>query len=85
MGVLEAARDLNIRVPNDLSVIGYDDIEIAEFLKLTTIRQMLYESGERGVKILLNLLQNPSSDPVCYIESSELVIRNTTAEPNLNN
>jgi DNA-binding LacI/PurR family transcriptional regulator len=85
MGVLEAARDLDIRVPEDLSVIGYDDIEVAEFLELTTIRQMLFESGERGVKILLNLLENPSSNPVCDIQPTKLVIRNTTAEPNLNN
>ncbi|MBN1318058.1 MAG: LacI family DNA-binding transcriptional regulator [Anaerolineales bacterium] len=85
MGVLEAARDLGIRVPENLSVIGYDDIEIAEFLELTTIRQMLFESGELGVKILLNLLENPSNKPVCDIQPTELVVRNTTAEPNLNN
>lgn len=85
MGILEAARDLNIRVPEDLSVIGYDDIEIAEFLKLTTIRQMLFESGERGVQILLNLLDDPTSSPVCETQPLEIVVRNTTAKPHFNN
>jgi len=50
MGVLEAARDAGVRVPNDLSVIGYDDIEIAEYLGLTTMSQKLYQSGKRGVE-----------------------------------
>ena len=79
MGVLEAAKNLNISVPNDLSIIGYDDIEMAEYLNLTTIRQMLFESGERGVELLLQHLENPSLPPVHEVQSTELIIRGTTA------
>lgn len=53
MGALQAAADLGLNVPNDLSVIGYDDIEVAEYLGLTTMCQLLFESGQRGVELLL--------------------------------
>ncbi|HTP10521.1 MAG TPA: LacI family DNA-binding transcriptional regulator [Anaerolineae bacterium] len=78
LGVLEAAQDLNLRVPEDLSVIGYDDIEISEYIGLTTIRQMLYESGKRGVELLLDMLSNPTMAPQCEVLPTELVARKTT-------
>ncbi|MCK5427900.1 MAG: LacI family DNA-binding transcriptional regulator [Anaerolineales bacterium] len=81
MGVMEAARELKMRIPDDLSVIGYDDIEVAEYLGLTTIRQLLFESGQRGVDILLNALENPSKGPVCEKLPTELIVRQTTATP----
>jgi DNA-binding LacI/PurR family transcriptional regulator len=81
MGVLEAARDHSLSVPEDLSVIGYDDIEIAEYLSLTTIRQLLYESGQRGVELLLDVMGAPHEKPVCEIMPTELIVRQTTASP----
>jgi DNA-binding LacI/PurR family transcriptional regulator len=81
MGVLEAARDAGLRVPEDLSVIGYDDIEIAGYLGLTTMRQMLYESGQRGVELLLEALEHDLEEPVFEVLPTELVIRATTTPP----
>lgn len=81
MGVLQAARELSRQVPEDLSVIGYDDIEVAEYLGLTTIRQLLFESGQRGVELLLATLENPTSPAVLEILPNELIIRSTTAPP----
>lgn len=82
LGIMEAARDLNLRVPQDLSVVGYDDIELAEYLNLTTVRQMLFESGRRGVNMLLHLLENePGAEPKCDLLPVELVVRGTTAPP----
>jgi LacI family transcriptional regulator len=78
MGVLEAARELNLRVPQDLSVIGYDDIEVADYLGLTTIRQLLYESGQRGVEILLKSLDESPVGPVCEVLPTNLIVRKTT-------
>jgi DNA-binding LacI/PurR family transcriptional regulator len=72
---------MNLRVPEDLSVIGYDDIEVAEYLGLTTIRQLLYESGQRGVELLLDILHNPNTEPKYEIMPTELIIRKTTAPP----
>lgn len=81
MGILEAARDAGLRVPADLSVIGYDDIEIAEYLGLTTMRQLLYESGQLGVELLLDTLEGLNVAPVCRVLPTELIVRVTTAPP----
>ena len=81
MGVLEAARDAGLKVPRDLSVIGYNDIEIAEYLGLTTVRQLLFESGRRGVELLLKALEYPQTEPIREILPTELIVRATTAAP----
>jgi DNA-binding LacI/PurR family transcriptional regulator len=81
LGILEAAQDLGLNVPGDLSVIGYDDIEMAEYFGLTTVRQSLYESGAEGVKILFQIMQNPPASPVAVTLPTELVIRTSTAPP----
>jgi DNA-binding LacI/PurR family transcriptional regulator len=80
-GVLEAAQDAGLRVPEDLSVIGYDDIEIAEYLNLTTIRQPLFASGVEGVELLLDSIANPPPVPRRVLLPVELVVRGTTAPP----
>ncbi len=56
MGVLEAAREAGVPVPEGLSVIGFDDVEAAEYAGLTTITQSLEESGAFGVELLLRAL-----------------------------
>ncbi len=81
IGVLEAAQEMGLQIPEDLSVIGYDDIEIAEYLQLTTIRQSLFESGAEGVKLLLQELDEPPPAPVQLLLPTELVQRGTTAPP----
>ncbi len=81
VGVLEAARDLGIRVPDELSVIGYDDVEIADVMQLTTVRQLLFESGRRGVELLLETMKDPDTLPVVEVLPVEVVERQTTAPP----
>jgi DNA-binding LacI/PurR family transcriptional regulator len=78
LGVLEAARGAGLAVPGDLSVIGYDDIEIAGYLGLSTIRQPLVESGRRGVELLLALMEGAESGPVREVLPVELAARTTT-------
>jgi DNA-binding LacI/PurR family transcriptional regulator len=80
-GALEAARDAGLKVPGDLSVIGYDDIEIAEYLGLTTIRQPLFALGVEGVGLLLDSIANPPPAPRRVLLPVELVVRGTTAPP----
>ena len=81
IGVLETAREAGLRIPEDLSVIGYDDVEIADHLGLTTVRQLLVESGEKGVRLLLEIMQDPLREAECVTLPTELIIRNTTAPP----
>jgi DNA-binding LacI/PurR family transcriptional regulator len=81
VGVLKAAYEAGLRVPEDLSVVGYDDIELAEIMGLTTVRQLLFESGQRGAELLLERLEDPSVEPVHEQLSTELIVRSTTAPP----
>lgn len=81
MGIIEAVRDTGRRVPDDVSVIGYDDIEIAEPLGLSTVQQHLFESGVEGFSLLLDHIQDLNRPPEIRTMSTELVIRNTTGPP----
>lgn len=81
-GVLEAARSAGLRVPEDLSVIGFDDIEVSPYLGLTTIRQPLYESGRKGAEVLMGAVSGDDHNGPASIEIPlELLIRRTTAPP----
>jgi DNA-binding LacI/PurR family transcriptional regulator len=81
LGVVAAARELGLHVPDELSVIGYDDIEAADYVGLTTIRQQLFESGRRGAEILLAEIDERSGEPPVDQLTPELVVRATTAPP----
>jgi LacI family transcriptional regulator len=81
MGVIQAARDADLRIPEGLSVIGYDDIQAAKYMELTTVHQLLFESGQRGVGLLLETLENPQTEPVHEVLPIELILRGTTAPP----
>ena len=81
LGVLEGARDLGLKVPDDLSVVGYDDIELAHFAQLTTVRQNLFESGVQGVGLLLDTIENPEAPPTQLQLPTELIIRKSTTQP----
>lgn len=81
IGVLEAARETGLKVPQELSVIGYDDIEIAEYLRLTTIRQPFFVSGVEGINLLIETIAQPSLSPKEVVMPIELIVRDTTAPP----
>lgn len=81
MGVLQAAQELGLAVPGDLSVIGYDDIELARFLQLTTVRQHLTESGRRGAQLLLDMLERGHAPPMLERIPNEVAARGTTGAP----
>ena len=76
---MSAARDLGLQVPGDLSVVGYDDIPIAEPIGLTTIRQHLFESGRIGAELLLAEIEQRSAVPPLVSLEPELVVRATSA------
>ena len=79
VGVLEAARELGLRVPEQLSVIGFDGIEISELLELSTMQQPLQEMGELGASKLVELIENPSHPPELIRFDTKLVERRTTS------
>ena len=82
-GVIQAARNLSLSIPEDLSVIGFDDIPAAEFMQLTTTRQLLFESGRKGVELLLQAINDDHKEHINITLPTELVIRNTTSPPKI--
>jgi LacI family transcriptional regulator len=84
-GVLDAAARAGLAVPGDLSVIGFDDIELAAAIGLTTVRQPLRESGRLGARLLLRALdgEETSSRAASSAELPELeiVVRRTVSQP----
>lgn len=80
-GVLEAAANLGLRVPQDLSVTGYDDLDLADQLRLTTIHQPLFESGVRAVQRLLRRVEGGAPEPLREVQDIRLVVRRSTAQP----
>jgi DNA-binding LacI/PurR family transcriptional regulator len=77
-GVLSAARELGIAVPDELMVIGFDDSDLAAPLGLTSIRQPLEESGELALELLLAQLAKPKRSARDTLLALDLVERQTT-------
>jgi LacI family transcriptional regulator len=76
-GAMEAARERGLRIPDDLSIIGFDDIPQAAHVHppLSTVRQPLEEMGRRAATLLLQFIANPSSEIERIELSTRLVIR----------
>jgi DNA-binding LacI/PurR family transcriptional regulator len=81
LGVIAAAHEVGLNVPDDLSVIGYDDVEAADYVGLTTVRQRLVESGRAGAELLLREIADRSAVAPMISLPPELVVRSTTAPP----
>ncbi|WP_093782382.1 LacI family DNA-binding transcriptional regulator [Actinacidiphila guanduensis] len=82
IGVLEAASALGLRTPEDLSVVGYDDVAVARFARpaLTTIHQPLRKMAEAGAEMLLRMRAGESTTTRMELATS-LVVRSSTAAP----
>ncbi len=80
IGVIEAAKERGVRVPSELSIVGFDDIRFARYLDppLTTIAQPMREIGERTVRLLLEILSGSTTTPVSVTLPHRLVIRAST-------
>ncbi len=78
MGVLKAARERGVSVPNDLAVMGFDDVEMADYIGLTTIRQQLEESGRVAVELLLARLADRSR-PIQHVKLPLTLVQRETA------
>ena len=81
IGVMEAASDLGVKVPEQLSVIGYDDLEIASLLGITTVRQQLELSGQRGAAHVIEAINGDGSHGAQEKIDVEVIVRNTTRPP----
>ena len=83
IGTLQAARARGLRVPEDLSVVGFDDVEHATIVTpaLTTVRQPLAEMGRTAVSLLNRLLEKQRFETLHVELATRLVVRDSTAPP----
>jgi DNA-binding LacI/PurR family transcriptional regulator len=81
LGAIAAARHLRLRVPDDLSIVGYDDLAESRYYSppLTTVAQDFAHVGERAFEAVLALLGETDGDAAPPISEPKLVIRETTA------
>ncbi|HZS24409.1 MAG TPA: LacI family DNA-binding transcriptional regulator [Gaiellaceae bacterium] len=83
IGTMQAAHDRGLRVPDDLSVVGFDDVEAAAIVtpSLTTVRQPLAEMGRMAVSLLERLLENQTIEALHVELRTQLIVRDSTAPP----
>lgn len=75
IGVLAALREHSITVPDEVAMVSFDDIELAKYFELTTMRQPMYDMGEIAVKKMIERIEHPSA-PVSSVNfTPDLVVR----------
>jgi len=82
IGVMWAAREVGLRVPQDLSIVGFDDLDVAPHSNppLTTVHQPIRQKGEESAKLLLRMIASPDLErPEHKVLETRLMIRGSTA------
>ncbi len=77
LGVIEQAKEYGFSVPEDIAIVGFDNIEIGEFSHpaLTTVKQPMYQIGRTSSGALLGLIKKTKKNPVRIMLKTELIIR----------
>jgi LacI family transcriptional regulator len=77
-GALTALGEAGLKCPDDISIVGFDDIELASHLGLTTMRQPMYEMGVLAADVLLARFEEPKREPVHRMFVPKLIVRKTS-------
>ena len=78
LSIMKVARQLNMRIPDDVAVVGFDDIDMADYVDLTTVRQHLDESGRLSAEMVLGRIADPSRATQHIYLPLNLIERQTT-------
>jgi DNA-binding LacI/PurR family transcriptional regulator len=83
LGVYQAAREARLHIPEDLSVVGFDDLPVAQWVgpPLTTVRQPLVEMAVAAAELLLEMANGDAPTQARVELATELVVRESTAPP----
>lgn len=84
MGLLSALTEAGLRVPEDVSVVGFDDIPVSGYVTppLTTVRQPFDAVAHEGLRLLVQAIEKPDAEPAPVSDPPvELVVRASTAPP----
>jgi LacI family transcriptional regulator len=81
IGAIRALRETGIKVPEDVSVVGFDDMPLASYFDppLTTIKQDTFRMGSEAARLLIRLIEHPEEEKTLIYLPGELVIRQSTA------
>jgi DNA-binding LacI/PurR family transcriptional regulator len=82
IGVMWAAREVGVHVPEDMSIVGFDDLDVAPHSNppLTTVHQPIRQKGEESARLLLRMIANPDLErPQHKVLETRLIIRGSTA------
>ena len=77
IGAIAALTDNGYKVPEDVSIVGFDDIELASHMNLTTMRQPMYRMGHMAVERLAARMSKPNLKVIHTTFLPELVVRGT--------
>jgi LacI family transcriptional regulator len=80
MGVFQVAEELGIQIPDDLSVVGFDNIAESKYMGLTTVDQFILEMGYVATQMLIKLINGATLDDQTYRMQTQLVVRNSCRE-----
>ena len=81
--VMSCANELRLKVPSDLSIVGFDDVLLARtpMIALTTVAQPIAELARRGIDAAIGLIEDPQAPPQVTRIEPQLIVRKTTAPP----
>jgi len=80
MGVFQTAQEMGLHIPEDLSVVGFDNISESKYMGLTTVDQFISEMGFVATQMLIKLIKHESLDTQTYKMKTQLVVRNSCQE-----
>jgi DNA-binding LacI/PurR family transcriptional regulator len=82
-GVYQAAHELGLRVPDDVSVVGFDDVELCQWVspQLTTVHQPLTDMAREATRMVVELSHDPASSTRRVELATSVVVRESTAPP----
>jgi DNA-binding LacI/PurR family transcriptional regulator len=83
IGALRTLRRAGLRVPEQMSVIGFDDHDMADLLDLTTVWQGVHQQGATAAEMVLSGLAHPDAPPRRVLLPTRLIVRQTTAPPRI--
>lgn len=78
IGAMHALSELGLKVPDDVAVMGYDNIKVSRYFNLTCIDQKMYEAGVRAIKLLSHRIKNPDETRHHSVIDPEIIIRKSS-------